>query len=172
MGIRCFLQAHLKVLFKIEKKLKREIMHHFWMKMPMCNKLIHGYISSHHLFFFFFFSGCCLPLLLFFPSSFLSFCFFFFWFIGQACPIFFFFLLFFFSFSFSFFFCLDVIFFFYGNDFYFLINLGDWFFLLVYHFFCFNWTSFFNKGIHVNLYKLIVSIPSFFHSQPNKKKGN
>ena len=113
----------------------------------------------------FFFSGCCLPLLLFFPSFFLSFCFFvFFWFIGQVCPIFF--------FLFLFLFFLFRCYVFYEHDFYFLINLGDWFFLLVYHFFGFNWTSFFNKGIHVNLYKLIFSIPSFSHSQSNKKEGN
>ena len=60
--------------------------------------------------------------------------------------------------------------FFYGHDFYFLINLGNWFFMFAYHFFGFYWASFFNKGICVNLYKLIFFIPSFFYSQPNQMK--
>ena len=38
--------------------------------------------------------------------------------------------------------------------------------------FHFNWASFFNKSICVNLYKLTFSIPLLFHSQPNKNKGN
>ena len=42
------------------------------------------------------------------------------------------------------------------------------FFLVVYHFFGFNWTSFFSKGICVNLYKLTFSIPPF--STPNQTK--
>ena len=74
---------------------------------------------------------------------------------------------FFFSFAFFcifcfcfFFFCLDVIFFSW-HDFYFLINLGDWFVLVLYPFFGFNWASFFKKGICVNLYKLTYSILPF-----------
>ena len=142
-------------------------MHYFWTKMPIRNKLIHGYISSHHLFFFFFFLWM-LSASSSFLSFFLSFFLFFFLLIYWAGLSNIFFLSFvFFSFSFSFFFCLDVIFF-YGHDFYFLINLGDWFFLLVYHFFGFNWTSFFNKGIHVNLYKLIF--PSLHFFIPNQTK--
>ena len=34
------------------------------------------------------------------------------------------------------------------------------FFWVVYHFFYFNWASFFNKSICVNLYKLTFSIPN------------
>ena len=37
-------------------------------------------------------------------------------------------------------------------------------------FFFFNLASFFNKGIWVNLFKLIFSIPPPFHSKPNKKE--
>ena len=33
-----------------------------------------------------------------------------------------------------------------------------------------NLTLFFNKGIWINLFKFIFSIPQFFHSQPNKKE--
>ena len=38
--------------------------------------------------------------------------------------------------------------------------------------FCFNWPSFFNKGVWVNLYKLIFSISLVFHSQQNKNERN
>ena len=61
----------------------------------------------------FFFPGRCLPLLLFL---------FFFWFTRQACPVFFF-------FSFAFFFFWFRCDFLNGHDFYFLINLGDYFYL-------------------------------------------
>ena len=54
-------------------------------------------------------------------------------------------------------------------DFYFLINWVIVFFLSL---FCFNWLSFFNKGIWVNLYKLTFSIISLFYSQPNKNERN
>ena len=54
-------------------------------------------------------------------------------------------------------------------DFYFLINWVIVFFLSL---FCFNWLSFFNKGIWVNLYKLTFSIISLFYSQPNKNEKN
>ena len=58
-------------------------------------------------------------------------------------------------------------------DMIFLLNLGNWFFFFfVYHFFGFNWASFFNKGICVNLYKLTFSISQFFHFQPNKNEEN
>ena len=54
----------------------------------------------------------------------------------------------------------------------FFINKIGWllflFFLVLCHFFCFNWASFFNKGIWVNLFKLIFSIFLLFHSQPIK----
>ena len=38
------------------------------------------------------------------------------------------------------------------------------FFLVVYHFFGFNWASFFNKGMCINLYKLTFSSLLLFHS--------
>ena len=68
-------------------------------------------------------------------------------------------------FFFFFFFCLTRSDFFSRNDFYFLINLDDFFLSL----FCFNWVLFFNKDIWVNLYKLTFFILSLFFSQPNKK---
>ena len=43
-----------------------------------------------------------------------------------------------------------------------------WFLFLI----NFNWASFFNKSIWVNLYKLTFSIPQLFHSQLNKKEEN
>ena len=58
---------------------------------------------------------------------------------------------------FFFFVKLDVIFFSW-HDYYFLINLGDFFFLCLSNF-CFDWTSFFNKCMWVNLCKLFF----FFH---------
>ena len=89
-------------LSKIERKLKREIMHHFWTKMLMCNCT---WVSSTFIFFktffFFFFSpGHCLAFPLFFtwtlpapaPSSFLFFSFFF---LGRAVQSFYFFVFFF-----------------------------------------------------------------------------
>ena len=50
-----FLLAHQKVLFKIERKLKREIGYHFWTKMPMYNCTF-TYVAFFHIFFSFFFS--------------------------------------------------------------------------------------------------------------------
>ena len=55
------------------------------------------------------------------------------------------------------------------HDFYFLINWLIAFFFFG-SFFCFNWPSFFNKGIWVNLCKLTYSIPPLF-SLPIKKKN-
>ena len=140
-----------------------------------------------HIFLFFFFSYvACLSLSLSLswftgqalPAS-LSFFFFlffplFFWFTGLVVFFFFFFSFFFFLLSFVFFNFLFRCDFFYGHDFYFLINLGDWFFFfwLFTTFWVLIWHHFFNKGISVNLYKLTFFIPSFFHSQPNKKEGN
>ena len=137
----------------MKRKLKEEIVYHFLTKMPICNCT---WDSSKLLFLtpFFYPLRCCLPL--FFSIDLL----------GRRCLP----LLLFLFFSFFFFF-LDVIFF-YEHDFYFFINLGDWFFLVVYHFFGFNWVSFFNRGICVNLYKLTFSILPLFHSQPNKNEGN
>ena len=54
-------------LSKIERKLKREIVHYFWTKMPMYNKFIHV-TFLHTLFFSFLFFHR--TLLLFFSSSF------------------------------------------------------------------------------------------------------
>ena len=42
--------------------------------------------------------------------------------------------------------------------------------VVICYFFFINWASFFNKGIWVNLFKLIFSFPPLFHSQSNKKK--
>ena len=111
-------------LSKIERKLKREIMHHFLTKILMCNCtwVSSTFIFFKTFFFFFFLSpGHCLAFPLFFtwtlpapaPSSF--------FFFGQGCPVFLFFCVF-------FWFRCD---FFYGHDFYFLINLGNWFFWLL-----------------------------------------
>ena len=94
------------------------------------------------------------------PSRCLSFFFFsfFFWFTGRLRPM-----LIFFSFLFLSFFCFLLCL---------CVCVCVFFFFFVYHFFCFNWASFLNKGICVNLYKLTFSIPLLFHSQPNKNKGN
>ena len=71
------------------------------------------------------------------------------------------------SFFFPFFFCLT------RHDFYFLINwVIAFFFFSCLSLFCFNWSSFFNKCVGVNLYKFIFSISPFFHSQPNKNERN
>ena len=72
-------------------------------------------------------------------------------------------LLFFLFFSF-FFLCLT------RHDFYFLMNWVIFFGCL--SFICFNWPSFFNKGIWVNLDKLTFFIPPLFHSQSNKEERN
>ena len=70
-------------------------------------------------------------------------------------------------FCFSSFFCLIRHDFFLGHDFYFLINwvIALFFWLFVTFFFCFNWTSFFNKGIWVNLFKLIFFISLLFQDR-------
>ena len=64
-------------------------------------------------------------------------------------------------------------FFFFFKDliFIFLVNLGDcsFFFCGYLSLFCFNWASFFNNGILVNLFKLIFFHPSTF-SLPTKQK--
>ena len=72
-------------------------------------------------------------------------------------------LLFFLFFSF-FFLCLT------RHDFYFLMNWLIYFGCL--SFICFNWPSFFNKGIWVNLDKLTFFIPPLFHFQSNKEERN
>ena len=56
----------------------------------------------------------------------------------------------------------------------FFINKFGWllFFFFFGSLFCFNWVLFFNKGIWVNLFKLIFSIPPLFYSQPNKNEKN
>ena len=46
--------AHQKILSKMEWKLKREIWHHFWTKMPTYNCTF-THITFLHTFFFFFF---------------------------------------------------------------------------------------------------------------------
>ena len=58
--------------------------------------------------------------------------------------------------------------FFWEHDFYFLIIWVIALFFGCLLPFCFNWQSFFNKGLWVNLYKFTFSIPLFFHFQLNK----
>ena len=113
---------------KMERKLKREIA-----------QGLHPCCFSSHLF------SCWTLLFIFYLA-------------GIACLFFFSFFFFIYSAGLSIFFITFIYFifwfrcdFFYGHNFYFLINLGDWFFFVVYHFFGFNWASFFNKGICVNL---------------------
>ena len=85
-------------LSKIKRKLKREIVHHFWIKMPLYNCTF-THAAFLHIFFHLFF-------------------FLFFLFTGQACLVY--------IYIYTFFFSLGVIFYlFYGYDFYFLINSGD-----------------------------------------------
>ena len=108
-------------------KMKRKIRHYFWTKMPM-----HGctWACPRCFFFFFFFFFFHLDVA---PSSFFLLFFFFFliYWAGflhvHLLPFFLLFFLFSFAFFFVFLFYLDVIFF-SRRDFYFLINLGDWFF--------------------------------------------
>ena len=124
-----------KFLSKMERKLKREIMHHFWTKMLMC---ICTWVSSTFIFFktffFLFFISWTLPSLPFFfhldvACPCLFFFFFFLLFFGQGCPVFLFFCVF-FWFRCDF---LNV------HDFYFFNKLR-WliFFFIIYHFFGFN----------------------------------
>ena len=58
-----------------------------------------------------------------------------------------------------------------GYDFYFLINwvIASSFFGCL-SLFCFKWSSFYKKGVWVNLYKLTFFIFSLFHSQPKKRR--
>ena len=51
-------------------------------------------------------------------------------------------------------------------------ELSDCFFFGCLSFICFNWLSFFNKSIWINLYKFTFSIFLLFHSQPNKNEIN
>ena len=126
---KCFLP-------KMERKLKGKIENYFWTKMPTCNCT---WDSSMLLFFTPFFSppGRCLPSFFFFflliyyasDASLLFFFFFSFDLLGKLVQSSFFSFSFsFFCFFFFFFFFLLLLFrcdFFYGHDFYFLINLGD-----------------------------------------------
>ena len=73
----------------------------------------------------------------------------------------------FFSFCFLFFFVLNLTWFFFGHDFYFLIIWVIFFFLVVCHFFVLIGYHFFNKGIWVNLY---ILFSSFHFSIPNQIK--
>ena len=71
----------------------------------------------------------------------------------------------------SFFFGLDVIFFW---TWFLFFNKFRWLLIIFgcLSLFCFNLTSYFNKNIWVNLYKLTFFIPPLFNSQPNKNEGN
>ena len=165
MESKCFLLRPPKsFLPKTKRKLKGKIKHHFWTKMPMYScKWGFVHITLLHSFFF---SSWTLPLLLF-----LFFFLLIYWAGFIQCSYSFCFLSCFFVFVFIFYFCLDLIFFW---TWFLFFNKFRWliFFLVVYRFFGFNWASFFNKGMCINLYKLTFSIPPFSHSQPKKKKGN
>ena len=132
VGSKCFSLGPPKVFFsKWRKNWKEKFDIIFGQKCP-CTIAhgLHPHVFLHS--FFFSFPECYLPPpLLLLPFIF----YFFFWFTGQACPVF---IFFFSSFAFFFWFRCDLfIYLFYGHDFYFLINLGDWFFffLVFYHFF-------------------------------------
>ena len=121
------------------------------------------------IFFFFWFPGLRVVCCLFFFFSCLEVAFFLFSFFLSGLWVWL-------LFCFSSFFCLIRHDFFLGHDFYFLIN---WVIAFFFFFWCgylslffFNWSSFFNKGVWVNLYKLTFSISSLFHSQPNKNEKN
>ena len=142
-------QTHQNVPSKMERKLTEKNLISKWWKCPCA------------LYFFFFLiwsmdSIRCLLLFFFLLISWL-----------HPVALLFLFFFFFFCFLLWFFFRCG---FFSRYNFYFLINLGDFFFFL--SLFCFNRASFFNKAIWVNLYKHIFFIPPFFHSQPNKNKEN
>ena len=112
------------------------------------------------LFFSFSFSRRCLFFFFFPPPPF----FFKFFGLGVIVALFFFFPL---------YFCLTRHDFFLGPDFYFLINwvIAFFFFWLFVTLF-FNWPSFFNNGVWVNLYKLTFFTLPLFHSQRNKNERN
>ena len=76
-----------------------------------------------------------------------------------------------FLFFFFFFFGLDLIFFW---TWFLFFNKFRWLLIIFgcLSLFCFNLTSYFNKNIWVNLYKLTFFIPPLFNSQPNKNEGN
>ena len=138
-------------VFKWERKLKEEKEVTWYTKIPMSTNSFFFF----SLFFFFSFLCClgrCHPFFIFHFLSFFSFPI-----LGWRC------LLFLFSF---FFLCLT------RHDFYFLMNWVIFIFFGCLSFICFNWSSFFNKNIWVNLDKITFFIPPFFHSQPNKEKRN
>ena len=144
VGSKCFsLGPPKSFLLKMEKKLKGKIWHHFWTEVPMynCTWASSSCFSSH----FFFFLSWMLPASSyssFFSSSSSSFSSFFYFlfflliywaglsrihfFLFFFCFFIFYFFYFYFFFGFR---CDLFIYFFYGHDFYFLINLGDWFFV-------------------------------------------
>ena len=137
-------------------------------KMPMCMCTWHAHGLLQVAFMFFFPSPlvcntmpCCLFYL--FCFSFLFFFFFFFFlFLFWAVTL---------PFIFFWFFKVWATWFFFYMIFIFLINLGVCSFFCGYlSRFCFNWASFFKKGIWVNLFEHIFFIPPLFRSQPNKKK--
>ena len=116
MGLRCFLSEPTKKFSpKLRENWREKLDIIFGQKCPCA--VARGLVHVALLFFFFF-------LFLFLSSYTLSLINFFFSFFGRlpTHPC---------SYSF-FFFCLDV--FFFRHDFYFLINLGDWFFFVVYPF--------------------------------------
>ena len=65
-------------------------------------------------------------------------------------------------------------FYFFGTWFLFFNKLGDCLFFGCLLLFCFNWPSFFNKSVRVNLYKFtfFFPIPPLFYSQSNKNERN
>ena len=167
MEPRYFLPMSTKKFFfflKMERKLKGKIKHHFWTKMPICScTWACPHWSSSFFFLFSFLWMLPLFFLLFFSFDLQ----------GRLCKrlvlIYFFFL--FLLLSFIFLFLIFWFIYLFRCDFFFqtwflFFNKFRWliFFLVVYHFFGFNWASFFNKGICINLYKLTFSSLLLFHS--------
>ena len=150
--IRCFFYGPIKKFcFQMGKKTKRRKRGYLIYK----NTHVNQFLLFFSLFFFFSFLCClgrCHPFFIFHFLSFFSFPI-----LGWRC------LLFLFSF---FFLCLT------RHDFYFLMNWVIFIFFGCLSFIYFNWPSFFNKDIWVNLDKLTFFIPPLFHFQPNKEKKN
>ena len=129
MGFRCFFSGPTKKI-SLQNGEKTEKRNYASFLDKNAHVQLHlGFIHVHFFqnFFFLFFISWTLPSLPFFfhldvacPCLFFFF-FFFLLFFGQGCPVFLFFCVF-------FWFRCD---FFYGHDFYFLINLGNWFFWLL-----------------------------------------
>ena len=140
----CFLLEPAKCfLTKMERKLRKRVI---WY---MDKNALNCFLGQCWLFYFILFIFCFLGTLCLFFS------------LGCGLTVIW--------FDFFFFFVkLDVIFFSW-HYYYFLINLGDFFFLCLSNF-CFDWTSFFNKCMWVNLCKLFFFFPSIHFFTLNQTK--